>query len=138
MTNGSSPLGEIIRRQRELAELSVRQFAQMAGISNPYLSQIERGLRVPSEQVLDGIADALKVSSDMLYEQAGMAPPGEEPEEDAVVEAIRADRRLTSRQRAALIEVYSAFVRASPRATSRRSSSRTRGGGRATSLAAKE
>lgn len=121
----TSPLGEIIRRQRELAELSVRQFAQMAGISNPYLSQIERGLRVPSEQVLDGIAGALKLSSDALYEQAGLAPPGEERGEDAVVEAIRADRRLTGRQRAALLEVYGAFVVSSPRAASRPSRSRS-------------
>ncbi len=65
-------LGEIIRQQRELAEMSMRQFAQLAGISNPYLSQIERGLRAPSEGVLQGIAGALKVSADTLYEQAGV------------------------------------------------------------------
>ena len=68
----SSPLGEIIRRQRELQALSMRQFARMVGISNPYLSQIERGLREPSEQVLQGIADSLKTSVDVLYEQAGV------------------------------------------------------------------
>ena len=74
MANRSATaLGEIIRQQRELAELSMRQFAQMAGISNPYLSQIERGLRAPSEGVLEGIAGALKVSADALYEQAGVA-----------------------------------------------------------------
>ena len=72
-------LGEIIRRQRELSELSMRQFATLAGISNPYLSQIERGLREPSERVLDAIAAALEVSADTLYEQAGMTV-GEEPE----------------------------------------------------------
>src|SRR5205085_7816392 len=88
-------LGEIIRQQRELAEMSMRQFAEVAGISNPYLSQIERGLRAPSEQVLEGIAGALKMSSDALYEQAGMPPPGEEPESSAVLEAIAADKRLT-------------------------------------------
>lgn len=109
------PLGEIIRQQRELAELSMRQFAELAGISNPYLSQIERGLRAPSEQVLDSIASALKVSADALYEQAGMAPPGEEAQESAVVAAIAADPLLTARQRTALREVYEAFVATSPR-----------------------
>ena len=110
----TAALGEIIRRQRELAELSVRQFAELAGISNPYLSQIERGLRAPSEHVLDGIAKALRVSADTLYEQAGMAPPGSEPEENAVLEAIAADHRLTVRQRRALAEIYESFVASSP------------------------
>ncbi len=110
-----SALGEIIRQQRELAELSMRQFADLAGISNPYLSQIERGLRAPSEQVLEGIAGALKISADALYKQAGMPPPGEEPEANAVLEAITADPRLTARQRTALKEVYQAFVATSPR-----------------------
>jgi transcriptional regulator with XRE-family HTH domain len=111
----NSSLGEIIRHQRELAEMSMRQFADLAGISNPYLSQIERGLRAPSEQVLEGIAGALKVSADALYRQAGMAPPGEEPEDNAVMDAIAGDGRLTARQRAALKEVYEAFVASSPR-----------------------
>jgi transcriptional regulator with XRE-family HTH domain len=111
----AAALGEIIRQQRELAELSMRQFAELAGISNPYLSQIERGLRAPSEQVLDGIANALKSSADALYKQAGVAPPGEEPADRAVLEAIAGDRRLTARQRAALREVYEAFIGAAPR-----------------------
>ncbi|MDQ6816625.1 MAG: helix-turn-helix domain-containing protein [Actinomycetota bacterium] len=107
----ASTLGEIIRQQRELAEMSMRQFARIAGISNPYLSQIERGLRAPSQQVLDGIARALKVSADALYEQAGMSPPGgEEPLDNAVLEAIAADPRLSTRQKATLREVYEAFV----------------------------
>ena len=106
----ASALGEIIRQQRELAELSMRQFAELAGISNPYLSQIERGLRAPSEHVLEGIADALKVSADALYEEAGVTPPGQEPEDTAVLDAIAADPRLTARQRSALREVYKAFV----------------------------
>ncbi len=110
----SAALGEIIRQQRELAELSVRQFADLAGISNPYLSQIERGLRAPSQQVLDGIAKALKLSSDALYEQAGMRPPGSEPEDNAVLDAIAADPRLTARQRKALAEIYESFVASSP------------------------
>jgi len=113
-------LGEIIRQQRELAEISMRQFAEIAGISNPYLSQIERGLRAPSEQVVDGIAKALRVSADALYEQAGMAKPGEDPQESAVLEAIAADPRLSSRQRAALREVYEAFVAGAPAPTGRK------------------
>ncbi len=110
----TSPLGEIIRQQRELAEYSMRQFASLAGISNPYLSQIERGLRAPSEQVLDAIAKTLKVSADALYEQAGMTPPGEEPDDNAVLEAIAGDPRLTARQRTTLREVYKSFVSTSP------------------------
>jgi transcriptional regulator with XRE-family HTH domain len=110
-----TPLGEIIRQQRELAAMSMRQFAELAGISNPYLSQIERGLRAPSEQVLDGIANALQVSADTLYEQAGVSPPGDEPNNSAVLDAIAEDARLTTRQRAALREVYLAFVASSPR-----------------------
>ena len=106
----AAALGEIIRQQRELAELSMRQFAQLAGISNPYLSQIERGLRAPSQKVLDGIASALQVSADALYEQAGVTPPGSEPEDNAVLEAIAADPRLTPRQRTALGEIYQSFV----------------------------
>jgi transcriptional regulator with XRE-family HTH domain len=119
-SRASQALGEIIRQQRELAELSMRQFAELAGISNPYLSQIERGLRAPSQQVLDGIAKALKLSSDALYEQAGMAPPGSEPEANATLEAIAVDPRLTARQRKALAEIYASFVASSP--TGRRNS----------------
>ena len=122
MANRSAAaLGEIIRQQRELTELSMRQFAQLAGISNPYLSQIERGLRAPSESVLDGIANALKVSSDALYEQAGVTPPGEDPADNAVLQAIAVDSRLSARQRTALKEVYEAFAATSPRRGRRRS-----------------
>jgi transcriptional regulator with XRE-family HTH domain len=103
-----SSLGEFIRRQRELSAMSMREFARLAGISNPYLSQIERGLRAPSEQVLHAIAETLKVSAETLYEQAGV--PVEKPEPSKVVEAIRKDPRLTGRQRQALIQVYEAFV----------------------------
>ena len=76
-----SSLGEAIRRQRELSKVSMRQFAQMAGISNPYLSQIERGLREPSERVLDAIARSLEVSTDALYEQAGIVREPDDPDE---------------------------------------------------------
>lgn len=86
----------------------MREFARLAGISNPYLSQIERGLRAPSEQVLRNIADTLKVSAETLYQQAGVAVDADGPSK--VVEAIREDPRLTGRQRQALIQVYEAFV----------------------------
>ena len=86
----------------------MRQFAGLVGISNPYLSQIERGLRAPSEQVLQAIADALEVSAETLYEQAGV--PREDDGPAKVVTAIREDSRLTGRQRQALIEVYEAFI----------------------------
>jgi transcriptional regulator with XRE-family HTH domain len=116
----TSPLGEIIRRQRELSELSMRRFAQMVGISNPYLSQIERGLREPSEKVVEAIAESLQTSADALYEQAGIAgdADGAEP---AVVEAIRADPALTPRQRQALIQVYESFAAQSAGRRRRRS-----------------
>jgi transcriptional regulator with XRE-family HTH domain len=104
-----SQLGEIIRRQRELNEMSMREFARAVGISNPYLSQIERGLRAPSEQVLDAIASSLETSADALYEQAGVSRSEESGEPD-VVAAIRADDALTPRQRQALVQVYEAFV----------------------------
>lgn len=124
MSNQSAAaLGEIIRQQRELAELSMRQFADLAGISNPYLSQIERGLRAPSEQVLDAIARTLQLSADTLYEQAGVPAPGEDVE-NPVLKAIGEDQRLTARQRSALREIYEAFVASSPR-SSRPSSKRS-------------
>ncbi|MEA2421122.1 MAG: hypothetical protein QOF55_221 [Thermoleophilaceae bacterium] len=104
-------LGDIIRRQRELNALSMRQFAQMVGISNPYLSQIERGLRDPSEKVVGAIAESLQMSADALYEQAGVATASDEGGGgSAVVDAIRADPALSGRQQRALIEVYEAFT----------------------------
>ena len=93
----------------------MRRFAELAGISNPYLSQIERGLRAPSEQVLEAIAAALGVSVEALYEQAGVQPPGADDADSAVLDAIRADPRLTARQRSALREIYEAFVGQSTR-----------------------
>jgi transcriptional regulator with XRE-family HTH domain len=101
-------LGDIIRRHRELAELPMRQLAAMVGISNPYLSQIERGLRAPSEQVLEAIAESLQTSADALQEQAkAMSPKAPAP---AVVAAIGADPDLTAKQRAALVEAYVAMT----------------------------
>jgi transcriptional regulator with XRE-family HTH domain len=117
------PLGGYIRRQRELQKLSLRQLADLVGISNPYLSQIERGLREPSEKVLDAIARNLELSAQGLYEH-GARRRGEEEddgEEPAVVAAMRADPNLTARQRQALLEVDGAFT---ARSTRRRRSER--------------
>ena len=115
-------LGEIIRRQRELSELSMRQFAQMAGISNPYLSQIERGLREPSEKVVEAIATSLRTTSDTLYEQAGLGPAaaGDDAPGTSVADAVRSDQRLTPTQRRALLSVYQAFVEGTPARRRRR------------------
>ncbi|MGH2915308.1 MAG: helix-turn-helix domain-containing protein [Solirubrobacteraceae bacterium] len=118
MSDPSSSLGEFIRRQRELSTTSMREFARLAGISNPYLSQIERGLRAPSEQVLRAIADALEVSAETLYEQAGVPAQDEAPSK--VTAAIAEDPRLTGRQRQALTQVYEAFVAVGPKAPRRR------------------
>jgi transcriptional regulator with XRE-family HTH domain len=115
-------LGEIIRRQRELNRLSMRRFAELAGISNPYLSQIERGLREPSERVVDAIARSLQTSADALYEEAGLVAE-EDGAQEAIPAAIAADPALTPRQRRIMLEVYEAFVAAEPpgRQTRRRS-----------------
>jgi transcriptional regulator with XRE-family HTH domain len=117
MDTGPAPaLGEVIRRQRELNELSMRRFASMAGISNPYLSQIERGLRAPSERVVDAIARSLAMSTSALYEQAGIRPLQREGDPGARA-AIEADEGLTSRQRRALLEVYDSFAALNRRGT---------------------
>jgi transcriptional regulator with XRE-family HTH domain len=108
----ASPFGEYIRRQRELQELTMRQLADLVGISNPYLSQIERGLREPSEKVLEAIADNLEMSAETLKRHRKPRTEDDD-EEPAVVAAIRADKGLTARQRQALIEVYRAFVASS-------------------------
>jgi transcriptional regulator with XRE-family HTH domain len=104
-----SSFGEYIRRQREVHELTMRQLADLVGISNPYLSQIERGLREPSERVLEAIAENLEMSAETL--RGHKASSAEEAdEESAVVAAIKADKALTAAQRKALIEVYESFV----------------------------
>jgi transcriptional regulator with XRE-family HTH domain len=104
-----SSFGEYIRRQRELHELTMRQLADMVGISNPYLSQIERGLRDPSERVLEAIAENLEMSAETLRRHKAQSSD-EAEEESAVVVAIKADKSLTAGQRQALIEVYESFV----------------------------
>lgn len=106
-------LGRIIRAQRELAELPMRNLAAAVGISNPYLSQIERGLRAPSEAVLNAIAESLETSVDSLYEEAGfVAPtPASDGEGKPGLEAgIEAAAELTPAQRRALIEIYRGFI----------------------------
>jgi len=102
-------LGDVIRQQREMHELSLRQLARLTGISNPYLSQIERGHRDPSTTVVDAIAQALDVTSGRLYASAGITDDDEE-DPNGVVAAIEADPVLRPQQRRALIETYQAFV----------------------------
>jgi transcriptional regulator with XRE-family HTH domain len=113
VTEPASSLGEIIRRQRELSRLSMRRFAAMAGISNPYLSQIERGLREPSDRVVEAIARSLKTNAEALYEEAGIVADDDSALE-AVPSAIAADPALTPRQRRVMLEVYEAFVASGP------------------------
>lgn len=102
-------LGDFIRDQREITRLSLRQLANLAHISNPYLSQIERGLYQPSANVLKGIADALGIPPEKLYAAAGWFEPEKEDEAD-VEAAIRTDSRLTASQKEALIAVYRGFL----------------------------
>jgi transcriptional regulator with XRE-family HTH domain len=106
-------IGDIIRRQRELRRLSVRRFAQIVGISNPYLSQIERGLRAPSNRVVEAMARSLEMSADDLYAMADIAPL-DDTTPSAVAEAIAADPALTPRARRILLDVYDALVLAGP------------------------
>ena len=101
-------LGELIRRQRELGHLSVRQLADVCGISNAYLSQIERGNRNPSSFVLKALADGLELSAETLYAQAGILDPSDGKASD-VVETVRRDPYLSARQRDMLIEMYESF-----------------------------
>ena len=100
-------LGDFIRQQRETARLSLRRLSEIAGISNPYLSQIERGLRKPSAEILQQIAKALRISAETLYVRAGIL----EADRDAldVVSAIASDPDLDDAQRQALIRIYLSF-----------------------------
>ncbi|MEP7111683.1 MAG: helix-turn-helix transcriptional regulator [Ilumatobacteraceae bacterium] len=104
-------VGELIKSQREVARMSVRHLAELAGVSNPYLSQIERGLRKPSADILQQIAKALQISAESLYERAGFLTPNDQPR-IGVREAIAADQRLSHEQRQALLNVYESFVAA--------------------------
>jgi transcriptional regulator with XRE-family HTH domain len=99
-------LGEFIRDQRNTARLSLRRLSDMAGISNPYLSQIERGLRKPSAEILQQIARALRISAETLYVRAGIL---DESAESDVEAAVRADPSITERQKQTLLDVYRSF-----------------------------
>jgi transcriptional regulator with XRE-family HTH domain len=101
-------LGAFIKAQREVASMSVRRLAELAGVSNPYLSQIERGLRRPSAEILQQLAKALKISAETLYKQAGLLSDDEELPN--VREAISRDPLLTAEQKQALINVYESYV----------------------------
>lgn len=105
-----SLLGGFIRSQRQTANLSLRQLSALAQVSNPYLSQVERGLHEPSVRVLKSIADALDVSAETLFEQAGLISQTEGLDNSATAGAIRADRRLTEIQRRAMLNVYRSYV----------------------------
>ncbi|MFC7493241.1 MULTISPECIES: helix-turn-helix domain-containing protein [unclassified Nocardioides] len=102
-------LGDYLRQQRESAHLSLRQLAEQAGVSNPYLSQIERGLRRPSAQVLQQLAKALRISAEQLYVRAGIVNP-EDGAGGSVELAILADSALTERQKQSLLDVYASFL----------------------------
>jgi transcriptional regulator with XRE-family HTH domain len=100
-------LGSFIREQRSTARLSLRRLSELAGISNPYLSQIERGLRRPSAEILQQIAKALRISAETLYVQAGILEPG--TGETDLAREILADRHLSEDQKQALIQIYLSF-----------------------------
>ena len=102
-----SDIGGYIRDQRDQAQMSLRQLAQAAGVSNPYLSQVERGLRRPSAEILGRIAQGLRISAETLYVQAGILD--DRAGDEAVTTAIAADASLTERQRATLLQIYAAF-----------------------------
>ena len=99
-------LGEFIRDQRRSDRLSLRKLSELAGISNPYLSQIERGLRKPSAEILQGIAKGLRISAETLYVRAGIL---DEKDESDLVTAIMADTTINERQKQSLIEIYRSF-----------------------------
>jgi transcriptional regulator with XRE-family HTH domain len=101
-------LGSYLREQRVAAELSLRQLAEQAGVSNPYLSQIERGLRRPSAEVLQALAKALRISAEQVYVQAGILNPDDD-QVRSVELAVLGDPMLSERQKQALLEVYGAF-----------------------------
>jgi transcriptional regulator with XRE-family HTH domain len=118
----SSQVGDFIRTQRGAAQVSLRELARAAGVSNPYLSQVERGLRKPSAEILAAIARGLKISAETLYEQAGILD--RRSGTAGTVAAIRADEALSERHKAVLLELYETYARdhardvASPAGTS--------------------
>ena len=102
-------IGEFIREQRQQAQVSMRQLARIAGVSNPYLSQIERGLRKPSAEILQQIAKGLRISAEQLYIRAGILEFREGNQE--LVAAVLTDEELTERQKQVLLDIYESFRR---------------------------
>ncbi len=107
MKRGASEVGSFIRQQRQRSAISLRKLAERAGISNPYLSQIERGLRKPSAEILKSIARALSISAETLFERAGLLERRDTTDVEA---AIRSDTTLNERQKQALSEIYQSFM----------------------------
>ncbi|GGS21803.1 MULTISPECIES: helix-turn-helix domain-containing protein [Actinokineospora] len=107
-------IGEYIRQQRANAKISLRQLSKLAGVSNPYLSQIERGLRKPSAEILQQIAKGLRISAEALYVQAGIL---DVPAGGPVVDAVRAAAELTERQKQILLDIYASFRRENEKST---------------------
>jgi transcriptional regulator with XRE-family HTH domain len=105
----SAAIGEFIREQREQAQVSLRQLARLAGVSNPYLSQIERGLRKPSADILQQIAKGLRISAEQLYVRAGILESRQGNPE--LIAAILADEGLGERQKQVLVDIYESFRR---------------------------
>ena len=106
VSNAASDIGSYIKAQREAAQVSIRQLAERAGVSNPYLSQIERGLRKPSAEILQQIAKGLRISAEALYVQAGIL---DQREASPVIDAILADEALTEQQKQVLLQIHDSF-----------------------------
>ena len=125
---GADSLGDYLREQRQSARLSLRQLSELAGVSNPYLSQIERGLKKPSAEILQQLAKGLEVSAESLYVRAGILDQrhGHEAQPLDTRAVIGADPQLTDRQKAALLDIYDSFVGTEAAPTRKRSSTQSR------------
>jgi transcriptional regulator with XRE-family HTH domain len=111
-------VGAFIREQRERSRISLRKLADHAGISNPYLSQIERGLRKPSAEILKGIAKSLSISAETLYTKAGLLEERANP--STLAEAVENDAHLDARQKQVILDLYRTFVRETDNETEKR------------------
>jgi len=112
--HGAQTLGDFLHEQRRGARLSLRQLADRAGVSNPYLSQIERGLRRPSAEVLQRLAKSLRISAETMYVRAGFLDPEDDLERSVQV-AVQADPGLSERQKQVLLDIYDSFRRETDR-----------------------
>jgi transcriptional regulator with XRE-family HTH domain len=110
--NSNNLLGSFIRAQRQMANLSLRELSAMTAVSNPYLSQIERGLSEPSARVLKSIAEALNISAEGLFAQAGLMTESNHSDDNATETALRMDTRLTEQQKRAMLSVYRSYLAA--------------------------